>query len=337
MKTTYLILSLPLLFFSAVGCTSDELQEKPITNEKGEYAVNFNGNMDLTLTKAGTTDVVTGVKATISAYTAGVEVTSNAAIVSNGYTVGDTPGTFVGDDTGAPGSPFVMYLPKNSYDFYAVSCNSSAAVPGFTSGVSDVLSNGVDYIYAKPTPATSVPTTTNVTLAFERKAVLIEIKVKGSDADGLELTGWQTSRPATITPPATKGCTMALATGVITPAGSIDTDLSDGVYKAAMTTGIVSSKESTATYTMLPVEADKTLKVKFNVKVQIGGRDEEEKTYTADLTAPDNSNNNNTTAFLSGKKYTYNAILKANKITFTGATVADWGAIAGDDPTVTEP
>lgn len=331
MKTTYLILSLPFLLLSAVGCTSDELQDKPITNEKGEYAINFNGNMDLTLTKATTTEVATGVKATITAYTQSADVTSAQAIVSKGYTVGSTAGAFVGD------ADFVMYLPKGDYDFYAVSCNSSATVPTFTSGVSEVLSNGVDYIYAKPTPATTVPATTNVTLAFQRKAVLIEIKVKGSDTDGLELTDWQSSNPATITPPVTTGCTMALATGIITPAGSIDTDLSGEVYKAAMTTGEVSGKESTATYTMLPVVASQTLKVKFKVKVKIGGRDAEDKTYTADLTAPNNTDNGNGTAFLSGKKYTYNAILKANKITFTGATVADWGTVAGSDPTVTEP
>lgn len=335
MKTTYLILSLSFLLLSAAGCTSDELQDKPITNEKGEYAVNFNGNMDLTLTKAATTEVTQGVKATISAYASGDNVTSKTAIVSKGYTVGDTPGTFVGDTEGS--GPFMMYLPKGDYDFYAVSCNSSAAVPTFTSGVSEVLSNGVDYIYAKPTPATTVPATTNVTLAFQRKAVLIEIKVKGSDADGLELTDWQSTNPATITPPVTTGCTMALATGVITAASSIDSEESSNVYKAVMTTTAVSSKESTATYTMLPVVASQTLKVKFKVKVKIGGRDAEDKTYTADLTAPNNTNNGNGTAFLSGKKYTYNAILKANKITFTGATVADWGTVAGSDPTVTEP
>lgn len=335
MKTTYLILSIPLLLLSAAGCTSDELQDKPITNEKGEYAINFNGNMDLTLTKATATDVATGVKAMISAYTSGADVTSAQAIVSKGYTVESTAGTFVGDTEGS--GPFVMYLPKGDYDFYAVSTNSTTAAPTFTSGVSAVLSNGVDYIYAKPTPATTVPTTTNVTLAFQRKAVLIEIKVKGSDADGLELTGWQSSNPATITPPVTTGCTMALATGIITPAGSIDTDLSGEVYKAAMTTVAVATNESTATYTMLPVATDQTLKVKFKVKVKIGGRDAEDKTYTADLKAPNNSDNGNTTAFLSGKKYTYNAILKANKITFTGATVADWGAVTGSDPTVTEP
>lgn len=331
MKTTYLILSLSFLLLSAAGCTSDELQDKPITNEKGEYAVNFNGNMDLTLTKASTENVAQGVKATISAYTSEDDVTSKTAIVSKGYTVGSTAGAFVGD------ADFVMYLPKGDYDFYAVSCNSSAAVPTFTSGVSQVLSNGVDYIYAKPTPATTVPTATNVTLAFQRKAVLIEIKVKGSDADGLELTEWQSTNPATITPPVTTDCTMALATGVITAASSIDSEESSNVYKAVMTTTAVSSKESTATYTMLPVVASQTLKVKFKVKVKIGGRTAEDKTYTADLTAPNNTNNGNGTAFLSGKKYTYNAILKANKITFTGATVADWGTVAGSDPTVTEP
>lgn len=334
MKTTYLILSIPFLLLSAAGCTSDELQDKPITNEKGEYAINFNGNMDLTLTKAGTENVAQDVKATISAYTSEDDVTSATAIASNGYTVGATAGTFVGDDISGTSTPFVMYLPKGDYDFYAVSCNSSAAVPTFTSGVSEVLSNGVDYIYAKPTPATTVPTATNVTLAFQRKAVLIEIKVKGSDEGGLELTGWQSTSPATITPPKTADCTMALATGIITPAGSIDTEQSGEVYKAAMTTGEVSGKESTATYTMLPVVASQTLKVKFKVKVKIGGRTAEDKTYTADLTAPDQDSS---TAFLSGKKYTYNAILKANKITFTGATVADWGTVAGSDPTVTEP
>lgn len=336
MKATYLILSLPLLLLSAAGCTSDELQDKPITNEKEEYAINFNGNMDLTLTKASTENVAQGVKATISAYTSGADVTSAIAIASNGYTVGATAGTFVGDDISGTSTPFVMYLPKGDYDFYAVSCNSSATVPTFTSGVSDVLSNGVDYIYAK-LATTSVPTTANVTLAFQRKAVLIEIKVKGSDTDGLELAEWQSTNPATITPPATTGCTMALATGVITAASSIDSEESNSVYKAVMTTTAVSSKESTATYTMLPVVASQTLKVKFKVKVKIGGRTAEDKTYTADLTAPNNSDNGNATAFLSGKKYTYNAILKANKITFTGATVADWGTVAGSDPTVTEP
>lgn len=246
MKTTNILLSIPLLFLSTVGCTSDELQDKPVINEKGEYAVNFNGNMDLTLTKADPS-VAENVKATISAYTSGANVTSATAIVSNGYTVGATAGTFVGDNIDGTSTPFVMYLPKGSYDFYAVSCNAVAAdnktIPTFTSGVSGVLSNGVDYIWAKPN-AVSVPTSTDVKLEFKRQAVQIEITLEGSEADGVELKDWQTTNPATITPPVTTGCTMALATGVITAANSIDTEESSSVYKGTMTKTDVDSKKS---------------------------------------------------------------------------------------------
>lgn len=35
MKTTHLLLSIPLALLVVSGCTSDELQEKPQTNEKG--------------------------------------------------------------------------------------------------------------------------------------------------------------------------------------------------------------------------------------------------------------------------------------------------------------
>lgn len=331
MKTTYLILSLPLLFFSAVGCTSDELQEKPITNEKGEYAVNFNGNMDLTLTKAGTTEVAKDVKATIFAYTSGDNVTSKTAIVSKGYTVGDTPGTFIGDTEGDV--PFVMYLPKNSYDFYAVSCNSTATVPTFTSGVSGVLSNGVDYIYAKPTPATSVPTTTDVKLAFERKAVKIIINV--ASGDGVELTAWEaaasegTNDNATITPPDPSSTVkMALTDGTITPATALTTAVN-------MTTDDVNTDAHTATasYIMLPLGSGQNPTVTLKVKVKIGGRTAESKTYTATLTAPSSTSS----AFTSGNQYTYTATLKANKIEFTGATVANWGEQTGGNLTPTEP
>lgn len=325
MKTTYLILSIPFLLLSAAGCTSDELQDKPITNEKGEYAINFNGNMDLTLTKATTTEVATGVKATISAYTQSADVTSAQAIVSKGYTVGSTAGAFVGD------ADFVMYLPKGDYDFYAISCNSTATVPTFTSGVSEVLSNGVDYIYAKPTPATTVPATTNVTLAFQRKAVKIIINVVSGE--GVELTDWKasagTNDNATITPsdPSTT-VKMALSDGTITPATALTT--ATNMTTEAVNTG---AHTATASYIMLPLASGQTPTVTLNVKVKIGGRAAESKTYTATLTAPASTSS----AFTSGNQYTYTATLKANKIEFTGATVANWGEQTGGDLTPTEP
>lgn len=332
MKTTYLILSIPFLLLSAAGCTSDELQDKPITNEKGEYAVNFNGNMDLTLTKAGTENVAQDVKATISAYTSSANVTSATAIASNGYTVGTTAGNFVGDDTGVSSTPFVMYLPKGNYDFYAVSCNSSVAVPTFTSGVSEVLSNGVDYIYAKVAGQSVGNNEQNVTLAFERKAVKIIINV--ASGDGVELTEWkgaagENNDNATITPsdPSTT-VKMALATGVITAATGLTT--ATNMTTEAVNTG---AHTATASYIMLPLASGQTPTVTLNVKVKIGGRAAESKTYTATLTAPASTSS----AFTSGNQYTYTATLKANKIEFTGATVANWGEQTGGDLTPTEP
>lgn len=327
MKTTHLILSIPLLLLlSATGCTTDELQDKPVTNEKGEYAVNFNGNMDLTLTKASTEDVATGVKATISAYAQGATVTADA-IVSHGYTVGGTAGTFVGDQEGE--NPFVMYLPKGEYDFYAVSTNSATTVPTFSSGVSDVLSNGVDYIWVKK-DQTIGNTAQEVTLAFQRKAVRIIINV--ASGDGVELTAWKAAAAtdndnATITPPdPSETVKMALTDGTITPA----TSLTEAVN---MTTTAVSAKAATATYIMLPLGSGQNPTVTLNVKVKIGNREAEEKTYSATLTAPASTSS----AFTSGNQYTYTATLKANKIEFTGATVAEWGPVTGDPLTPTEP
>lgn len=328
MKTVDLLLSIPLLLLSAVGCTSDELRDKPVMNEKGEYAVNFDGNMDMTLTKANTTDLATGVKATICTYEKDATVASATAIVSKGYTVGSTAGTFVGDDS------YVMYLPKEDYDFYAVSTNSTTAAPTFTSGVSSVLLNGVDYIWAKTTNQNVGNQDKPVTLAFERKAVKIIINLVSGD--GIELTAWKATAGsendnATITPPdPSTTVTMALADGTIIPSTTLTTAVN-------MTTEAVNTDAHTATtsYIMLPLASSPTPTptVTLNVKVKVGGRTAEDKTYTATLSAPAATSS----VFQSGKQYSYTATLKANKIEFTGATVANWDEKTGDALTPTEP
>lgn len=333
METRNLLLSIPLLLLAATGCTTEESHDTPLTNEKGEYAINFTGNMDLTVTKTdpATTDLATNVKAKISVYKSDDSNLATAIIDAKGYTVNSsTAGQLEGD------ASYTMYLAKGSYNFYAVSCNVSDAtnIPSFTSGTSTSdLSNGVDYIWAKPDEAVEVGNETkNVPLAFERKAVQIVITVEGSTTDGVTLSGWGDSNPATITPPKTADCKMTLGTGVIAAATDVDTDKSSEVYKGKMTTE--STSGYTATYTMLPVVTGKTLKVLFNVKVKINNGTEETRTYTADVVAPDQESS---TAFLSGKKYTYKAALKANKITFTSATVANWTPVSGADLTPTEP
>lgn len=332
MKTTNILLYLPLLLLSVAGCTSDEQGDGPVTNGKGEYAVNFSGNINLTQTKAdteGSEEVTTGVKAKISTFVK--DDTSSPIVNAQGYTVdASTAGQFNGDDG------FTMYLAKGSYDFYAVSANittSSDEIPTFTSGISTAeLQNKVDYLYAK-SKNVAIPGVSdagnNITLGFEHKAVRITIDVKSGT--GLELTGWQDGDDhATITPPAVDGCKMTLTSGVITPATSVSTT------KDNMETAEVADRASTASYTMLPLVATvaggaSKLTVTFNVKVQVGGRAEENRTYTATLTAPNTSENGSTTAFQSGKNYTYTATLNPTAITFTGATVTDWTTVTTTD------
>ena len=119
---------------------------------------------------------------------------------------------------------------------------------------------------------------------------------------------------------------MNLADGVITSATTLTAAVN-------MTTTAVVSKKATASYIMLPLGSGQNPTVTLNVKVKIGGRDEADKQYTATLTAPALTSS----AFTSGNQYTYTATLKANKIEFTGATVANWSEQTGGALTPTEP
>lgn len=343
MTTTNLLLSIPFLLLAATGCTTEEITNTPIPNEKGEYAVNFSGGLDLELTKSETTNLTDGVKVTISAY---AHDATETAIANGKYAA--SSGGFTGE------SSYTMYLARGSYDFYAVSCNSKTKeAPAFTNGTSSSnLENGVDYIWAKAANQTVGNDNTSVTLELAHKAVCIEITVKTAANSGIELISWEgavatDNDNATIMPPATSGCTMALSTGVITPAASVSTSLVNmGTEEVQGTSGYANEKTATASYYILPLaqkDASNSyeLPVTFKVKVKIDGHDYtiantngESKTYTTKLTAPVSGSY----AFEAGKKYTYTATLKPNTISFTGATVTAWEEGVKESPlTPTEP
>lgn len=342
MTTTNLLLSIPFLLLAATGCTTEEPGDTPITNEKGEYAINFNGGLDLELTKSGSENLENGVNTTISAYKSGA---TDVAVASHGYTA-DGSGNFGGE------SSYTMYLAKGSYDFYAVSCNSiTKEAPAFTSGTSSSdLENGVDYIWAKAESQTVGNEDASITLGLAHKAVCIEIIVKTAANSGIELISWESTAGAdndnaTITPPAAAGGKMALSTGVITPATSVSTSsVNMGTEEVQGTSGSTNEKTATASYYILPLAQKDAghsheLTVTFKVKVKIDGHDYttatggESKTYTANLTAPESGY-----AFVAGNKYTYTATLKPNTISFTGATVTAWGDGVKESPlTPTEP
>ena len=109
--------------------------------------------------------------------------------------------------------------------------------------------------------------------------------------------------------------------------------------EAKMTCGEVESNKATVSYIMLPLigqSEDKPVPtVTLRVKVQNTGETEGVvRTYTTQLKYPSGG-------FESGKQYTYTATLKANGITFTGATVTNWNPVTFEngegDLTPTEP
>ncbi|MBC8603863.1 fimbrillin family protein, partial [Parabacteroides acidifaciens] len=165
----------------------------------------------------------------------------------------------------------------------------------------------------------------------ERKAVKIVINIESGTNNGITLKGWMDKGDsAKITPPKVPSpnssnlCKMTLSTGVIAPATSVDAD-----NPVKMTCGEVAENKATVSYIMLPlIDATGTPvpTVTLRVKVQNTGESEGgERTYTTQLKYPSGG-------FESGKQYTYTATLKANGITFTGATVADWtDGTLGDD------
>ena len=76
-----------------------------------------------------------------SAYTANTSNNITGAPVAQGNYVTSSPGVLTGN------LGYKMYLSNAIYSFYAVSCNSTSPAPTFTNGLSEPLSNGVDYLW----------------------------------------------------------------------------------------------------------------------------------------------------------------------------------------------
>ena len=82
-----------------------------------------------------------GLQSWLCAYTANTSNNITGAPVAQGNYVTSSPGVLTGN------LGYKMYLSNAIYSFYAVSCNSTSSAPTFTNGLSEPLSNGVDYLW----------------------------------------------------------------------------------------------------------------------------------------------------------------------------------------------
>ena len=336
MKTNHILLTAALLL-SAASCTKEATEIPGTSDDNTLYPVTFSGGIDLVQTKGednNTTLMRKDVKAKVWVCASDVDLSSSfTSLASQEYTVGENGDLSIGgSDT--------IYLVKGNYDFYAVSADSvGTSCPTFSSNESEVLKNGFDYLWVKVDDKAieGKASKQNVELKFERKAVNIVINIESGTSNGITLTGWDSSGDsAKILPPNPDSkCKMKLSDGSITPATTV---LTAG-NEAKMTCGEVESNKATVSYIMLPLigqSEDKPVPtVTLRVKVKNTGESEGVvRTYTTPLNYPSGG-------FESGKQYTYTATLKANGITFTGATVTNWNPVTFEngegDLTPTEP
>ena len=109
-----------------------------------------------------------------------------------------------------------MYLSNAIYSFYAVSCNSTSPAPTFTNGLSEPLSNGVDYLWWHAVHQDIASSQINIPITYQHAATQVVVAIAGGENITLNKI-----LSATITPPK-PGAIMDLSTGIITSEVSYD-------------------------------------------------------------------------------------------------------------------
>lgn len=297
MKTFLSILTLIITtIFLFASCAKEKCKNCPPLPDSSLLCVSFSGGYSLqTQTKASSTAFPTGIQASIFAYTAGDNPTIKAPYPGTPITAtSDASGNLV-FNSGAN-----LFMPSGSYDFYSVSTNSSS-IPNiiFTNGLSGVLSNGVDCLWAsgKNTPVTA---NTNVPFQFAHRAAAIRLDITaGEGITGLIVKSIKIGQTQ-------EGAVMGLSTGVIPASSALSADKADMILTS-----------NTGTFIMLPLIAGISIPVEVYVDATIGGSAQTNKKYTATIPAP-------TGGFESGTIYKFAASIGASGVTFLNATLEDW-------------
>ena len=145
-----------------------------------------------------------GLQSWLCAYTANTSNNITGAPVAQGNYVTSSPGVLTGN------LGYKMYLSNAIYSFYAVSCNSTSPAPTFTNGLSEPLSNGVDYLWWHAVHQDIASSQINIPITYQHAATQVVVAIAGGENITLNKI-----LSATITPPK-PGAIMDLSTGIIT-------------------------------------------------------------------------------------------------------------------------
>ena len=231
-----------------------------------------------------------GLQSWLCAYTANTSNNITGAPVAQGNYVTSSPGVLTGN------LGYKMYLSNAIYSFYAVSCNSTSPAPTFTNGLSEPLSNGVDYLWWHAVHQDIASSQVNIPITYQHAATQVVVAIAGGENITLNKI-----LSATITPPK-PGAIMDLSTGIIT---------SEVSYDKAADMGI---NDFTVQYIMLPVKSSSPMTL--TLELMVNG-ESFSRTYTTPLTPPNN-------LLSAGNSYLFRAVINENSISFANVSVKEW-------------
>lgn len=257
----------------------------------GTNLVAFHASVEsLNMTKS-MSPISAATRVLVFAYHGSTDNATSTSAVARGTYIAQQAGTLTGD------SGYKMLLSNGTFDFYAVSTNTSGIPPVFSNGISAKLVNGVDYLwwnldnYDINGPQITVP------IVLNHSATQISFEI--DHGEGMYV---QDIVSATITV-SKPGAQMDLSTGVIPPATEYDST------PAQM--GINGLKLQ---YTMLPLKTDQPMKLVL--KLHANG-EPDVKTYEVDVPVPDGE-------LAAGNSYRFRAVIDADNVSFPQVGVSDW-------------
>lgn len=259
-------------------------------NTKGDILVTFNASVESRNVTRSMSPMPAGIQNVLFAFEDNATISTTSTPIAEGKYITTSPGVL----SGANG--YKMYLNDGTYNFYAVSGNLSTSVPTFNKGISEPLSNGIDYLWWKAAAQDIVSARVNIPVVYQHVATQIVFVI--TEGTNIKLNRLVSASITTTQP----GATMNLATGVITP---------ETKYWKAADMGI---KDFTAQYIMLPVKSTSPMTLILDVVVN---DEATPRTYLAELSLPDGE-------LAGGNSYLFKAAINANTITFPTVSIKEW-------------
>lgn len=284
-----------LLLFA--GCSKNTIifedgwKDSNSNNPDGKTLVTFNASVeDRNLLTRAMAPMKKGIQNQLYAFTSTNGDGAKGIPYAEGLYVTSAPGVL----TGSNGNK--MYLENGIYDFYAVSDNFSTIPPKFTSGQSEPLFNGIDYLWWHNPEQDVMSSQINIPIIYLHAATQVVFEVSGS-------TGITLNRlvSAMITPPE-PGAAMSLFTGVIAPTST---------YGKADKMGI---NGFLAQYIMLPLKTTSAMSLTLEVMVN---NESSSRTYNVNVPVPNGE-------LQSGDSYLFSAILDGDSVSFSQVSIKNW-------------